>query len=94
MAGTRVPRWGCLFPAHGRYAWVGRAREADGGEVGGGGGGVGLRGEAARRSGAASEVGGVGLRCGGGGELSYLINAVRGFSENILRNRGVPPRGP
>ena len=36
----------------------------------------------------------MGLRCGGGGELSYLINAVRGFSENILRNRGVPPRGP
>ena len=37
---------------------VGRAgQEADGGEVGGGGGGVGLgRGEAARRSGAASEV--------------------------------------
>ena len=31
-------------------------QEADGGEVGGGGGGVGLRGEAARRSGAASEV--------------------------------------
>ena len=30
--------------------------EADGGEVGGGGGGVGLRGEAARQSGAASEV--------------------------------------
>ena len=36
---------------------VGRAgQEADGGEVGGGGGGVGLRDEAARRSGAASEV--------------------------------------
>ena len=36
---------------------VGRAgQEADGGEVDGGGGGVGLRGEAARRSGAASEV--------------------------------------
>ena len=36
---------------------VGKAgQEADGGEVGGGGGGVGLRGEAARRSGAASEV--------------------------------------
>ena len=36
---------------------MGRAgQEADGGEVGGGGGGVGLRGEAARRSGAASEV--------------------------------------
>ena len=36
---------------------VGRAgQEADGGEVGGGGGGVELRDEAARRSGAASEV--------------------------------------
>ena len=36
---------------------VGKAgQEADGGEVGGGGGGVGLRGEVARRSGAASEV--------------------------------------
>lgn len=36
---------------------MGRAgQEADGGEVGGGGGGVELRDEAARRSGAASEV--------------------------------------
>ena len=26
VAGTRVPRRGCLFPAHGRYAWVRRAR--------------------------------------------------------------------
>lgn len=26
VAGTRVPRRGCLFPAHDRYAWVGRAR--------------------------------------------------------------------
>ena len=40
--------------------WLARAGkagpEADGGEVGGGDGRVGLRGEAARRSGAASEV--------------------------------------
>ena len=26
VAGTRVPRRGCLFPAQGRYAWVRRAR--------------------------------------------------------------------
>ena len=56
MAGTRVPRQGCLFPAQGWYAWVKAGQEADGGALGGGGGGVGLRGEAARRSGAASEV--------------------------------------
>ena len=56
VAGTRVPRRGCLFPAHGRYAWVGRARRRTAARWAGGGGGVGLRGEAARRSGAASEV--------------------------------------
>ena len=45
-------------------------QQADGDEVGGGGSGVGLRGEAARRSGAASVFGGgsVGLRCCGSGE--------------------------
>ena len=45
-----------MFPAQGWYAWVKAGQEADGGALGGGGGGVGLRGEAARRSGAASEV--------------------------------------
>ena len=46
-----------MFVSGPRPVRVGKAgQEADGGEVGGGGGGVGLRGEAARRSGAASEV--------------------------------------
>ena len=46
-----------MFVSGPRPVRVGKAgHEADGGEVGGGGGGVGLRGEAARRSGAASEV--------------------------------------
>jgi hypothetical protein len=46
-----------MFVSGRRPVRVGKAgHEADGGEVGGGGGGVGLRGEAARRSGAASEV--------------------------------------
>ena len=46
-----------MFVSGPRPVRVGKAgQEADGGEVGGGGGGVGLRVEAARRSGAASEV--------------------------------------
>ena len=46
-----------MFVSGPRLVLVGKAgQEVDGGEVGGGDGGVGLRGGAARRSGAASEV--------------------------------------
>ena len=57
---------------------VGRAgQEADGGEVGGGGGGVGLRVEAARRSGAASEETGSALGRLGRGDAGLPVGLAR-----------------
>ena len=92
VAGTRVPRRGCLFPAHGPVR-VGKAgQEADGGEVGGGGGGVGLRGEAARvgrgrlrrwRCGPAG-CGGGGEGCGDGPRLApFRLGRARGGGRQL-----------
>ena len=71
-----------MFVSGPRLVRVGKAgQEADGGEVGGGGGGVGLRGEAARRSGAASEVAvrGCGAAAGGAGAASAAWRPPRTF---------------
>ena len=71
-----------MFVSGRRPVRVGKAgHEADGGEVGGGGGGVGLRGEAARRSGAASEV--AVWRCG----VAAAARAAAIFGKgDLLRN--------
>ena len=75
---------------------VGRAgQEADGGEVGGGGGGVGLRDEAARRSGVASEVAvwacGVAAAARAAATAPGLRLSVFGTLGGVARRLGPPP---
>ena len=88
-----------MFVSGPRPVRVGKAgQEADGGEVGGGGGGVGLRGEAARRSGVASEV--VVRACGVAAAAkaaacsayhSHIpIGLLPGLNTSVLKVGGVP----